>query len=86
FFRRTLGETIDVEIVGRAGIWQVEVDPGQMEAAILTIVVNAKDAMQGEGKLTIETSNAFVDESYSQQNADIAVGQYVQISITDTGP
>jgi signal transduction histidine kinase len=86
FFRRTLGETIDVEIVGSAGIWQVEVDPGQMEAAILNIVVNAKDAMQGEGKLTIETSNAFVDESYSQQNADIAVGQYVQISITDTGP
>ena len=86
FFGRTLGETIDLEIVGGAGVWQVEVDPGQMEAAILNIVVNAKDAMEGTGKLTIETSNAFIDEAYSAQNADVAVGQYVQISVTDTGP
>ena len=85
FFRRTLGETIDLEIVGGAGLWQVEVDPGQMEAAILNLVVNAKDAMADAGKLTIETSNAFIDESYSQQNADIPVGQYVQISVSDTG-
>ena len=77
FFRRTLGENIDLEIVGGAGLWQVEVDPSQMEATILNLVVNAKDAMAGKGKLTIETSNAFVDERYSQQNADIPVGQYV---------
>ena len=85
FFRRTLGENIDLEIVGTAGIWQVEVDPGQMEAAVLNIVVNAKDAMAEKGKLTIETSNAFIDEEYSEQNAGIAVGQYVQISVTDNG-
>jgi signal transduction histidine kinase/CheY-like chemotaxis protein len=86
FFRRTLGETIDLEIVGSAGIWQVEIDPGQMEAAILNIVVNAKDAMEGSGKLTIETSNAFIDEAYSEQNTGIAVGQYVQVSVSDNGP
>ncbi len=86
FFRRTLGENIDLEIVGGAGIWLVEVDPGQMEAAILNLVVNAKDAMADEGKLTIETSNAFIDETYSQQNAGIAVGQYVQVAVTDNGP
>jgi len=85
FFRRTLGENIDLEIVGGAGLWQVEVDPSQMEATILNLVVNAKDAMAGKGKLTIETSNAFVDERYSQQNADIPVGQYVQIAVSDTG-
>jgi CheY-like chemotaxis protein len=85
FFRRTLGENIDLEIVGGAGLWQVEVDPGQTEAAILNLVVNAKDAMADAGKLTIETSNAFIDESYSQQNAHIPVGQYVLISVSDTG-
>jgi signal transduction histidine kinase/ActR/RegA family two-component response regulator len=105
FFRRTLGEDIDLEIVGGAGLWQVEVDPSQMESAILNLVVNAKDAMQkakndatidvvsdadnhvvpDKGKLTVETGNAFIDESYSQHNADIPVGQYVQISVSDTG-
>ncbi len=85
FFRRALGENIDLEIVGSAGLWQVEVDPNQMEAAILNLVVNAKDAMADKGKLTIETGNAFIDESYSQQNAGIPVGQYIQISVSDTG-
>jgi nitrogen-specific signal transduction histidine kinase/CheY-like chemotaxis protein len=93
FFRRTLGENIDLKIVDGAGLWQVEVDPSQMEAAILNLVVNAKDAMSdavtdetgGKGKLTIETGSAFIDESYSQHNADIAVGHYVQISVSDTG-
>ena len=44
FFRRTLGENIELEVVGGAGLWQIEVDPSQMEAAILNLVVNAKDA------------------------------------------
>jgi signal transduction histidine kinase/CheY-like chemotaxis protein len=86
FFQRTLGENIDLEIVGGAGLWPVEVDPSQMEAAILNLVVNAKDAMADQAKLTIETSNAFIDELYSQQNAEIPVGQYVQIAVSDTGP
>jgi signal transduction histidine kinase/CheY-like chemotaxis protein len=85
FFRRTLGENIDLEFVGGAGLWQVEVDPSQMEAAILNLVVNAKDAMAGKGRLTIETGNAFIDESYSQQNAAMPVGQYVLIAVSDTG-
>jgi signal transduction histidine kinase/ActR/RegA family two-component response regulator len=85
FFQRTLGETVDLEIVGGAGLWPVEVDPSQMEAAILNLVVNAKDAMAGKGKLTIETANAFVDEAYSQQNAEIPVGQYIQVAVSDTG-
>ena len=59
FFQRTLGENIDLEIVGGAGLWHVEVDPSQMEAAILNLVVNAKDAMAGRGKLTIETGNTY---------------------------
>jgi signal transduction histidine kinase len=85
FFQRTLGETVDLEIVGGADLWQVEVDPSQMEAAVLNLVVNAKDAMPDGGKVTIETSNSFIDESYARQNADISVGQYVQIAVSDTG-
>src|ERR1700761_8871012 len=85
FFRRTLGENVDLEIVGGAGLWLVEVDPSQLEATILNLVVNAKDAMADNGKLTIETSNAFIDEGYAHQNADVAVGQYVLIAVTDTG-
>jgi len=85
FFKRSLGENIELDIVGGAGLWAVEVDPSQMEAAILNLVVNAKDAMAGKGKLTIATSNTFIDESYSQQNAAVPVGEYVEISVRDTG-
>jgi len=85
FFRRTLGENIDLDIVGGAGLWQVEVDPSQMEAAILNLVVNAKDAMPDGGKLTIETANSFIDERRARQNPDISVGQYLEIAVSDTG-
>ena len=85
FFRRTLAENIDLELIGRDGLWPVEVDPSQMEAAILNLVVNAKDAMADTGKLTIETANVFIDEQYSQQNAEIPVGQYVQMIVSDSG-
>ncbi|MDP3690801.1 MAG: ATP-binding protein [Bradyrhizobium sp.] len=86
FFRRTLGENIDLEVVGGAGLWQVEIDVSQMEAAILNLVVNARDAMSDAGKLTIETSNSFIDEHYARQHADVQPGQYVLISVSDTGP
>ena len=91
FFRRTLGENVELEVVGGAGLWQVEVDPSQLEAAILNLVVNAKDAMNAQGtmansgKLTIETSNASVDESYLRPNAGVPAGQYVLIAVSDTG-
>jgi signal transduction histidine kinase len=85
FFKRTLGENIDLEISGGPGLWPVEVDPSQMEGAILNLVINAKDAMAGKGRLTIETGNTFIDESYSQQNAAVAVGEYVEITVSDTG-
>ena len=85
FFRRTLGENIELERVGEAGLWQVEVDPNQMEAAILNLVVNAKDAMANKGKLTIETVNATIDERHSLQNGEIPAGEYIQIAVSDTG-
>jgi signal transduction histidine kinase len=86
FFRRTLSENIKLEFVSGAGQWQVEADPGELESAILNIVVNARDAMAHTGgKLTIETSNAHLDEDYCRIHSEVRPGQYVQIAITDTG-
>jgi len=82
---RTLGETIAVEAVLAAGLWRVEVDPNQLEAAILNLAVNARDAMPDGGRLTIETSNARIDEGYVQSQAEVVPGQYVVLSVSDTG-
>ncbi len=81
---RTLGETIRVETVLAAGLWRIEADPAQLESAILNLAVNARDAMTEGGWLTIETSNAHVDERYAQEY-DVAPGHYVLIAVTDTG-
>ncbi len=81
---RTLGETIEIEAVLAAGVWAIEVDTAQLESAILNLAVNARDAMPNGGKLTIETSNAHVDDAYAHENA-LAVGQYVVICVSDTG-
>ena len=85
FFLRTLGENIQVEIIGSAGIWQVEADQGELEAALLNLVVNARDAMGGHGKLTIETSNTCLDDEYCRHNVDVRPGPHVSIAVTDTG-
>jgi signal transduction histidine kinase/DNA-binding response OmpR family regulator len=81
---RTLGETISIETVLGAGLWQVKVDPTQLESAILNLSVNARDAMGRGGKLTIETSNASIDRSYAR-NYELSPGQFVLVAITDTG-
>jgi PAS domain S-box-containing protein len=85
FLQRSLGETINIEAVGGAGLWQVEVDPNELEAALLNLAVNARDAMPQGGKLTIETSNAFLDEDYCRRNPEVRRGQYVMIAVTDNG-
>jgi len=81
---RTLGETIKVETVLGAGLWQVEVDPAQLESALLNLSVNARDAMPDGGKLTIETSNAHIDVRTAKEYA-VPEGQYVLLGVTDTG-
>ena len=85
FLRRALGEDVSLEIVGGGGVWPVEADAAELEAAILNLAVNARDAMPGGGKLTIEASNSYLDDGYCKQNPDVQPGQYVQIAVTDTG-
>ena len=82
---RTLGETVSVETVLAAGLWRVEADANELEAAILNLAVNARDAMPEGGRLTIETTNTHIDEAYAANYAEVAPGQYVCISISDTG-
>jgi signal transduction histidine kinase/CheY-like chemotaxis protein len=82
---RSLGETVKLEIVSSPGLWRVEADPNQLEAAILNLAVNARDAMPRGGRLTIETANARLDDAYAAEHAEVAPGQYVVIAITDTG-
>jgi PAS domain S-box-containing protein len=83
--RRTLGENIELEVEHAADIAKVSVDPAQFESALLNLCINARDAMPGGGKLMIETGNVILDENYTAQRADVAPGDYVQISISDTG-
>lgn len=82
---RALGETIRVETVLAGGLWTINVDPGQLESAILNLSVNARDAMPGGGRLTIETANAHLDDMYAAGHVGVPAGQYVLVAVSDTG-
>lgn len=84
-FRRALGDGIEIETVVSGGLWNTLVDPFQVENALLNLAINARDAMTGHGKLTIEAGNASLDEAYAMRNADVSPGQYVMVAVTDTG-
>jgi PAS domain S-box-containing protein len=83
--RQALGEGISIETVMDAGAWWLSADPSQLDTAILNLALNARDAMPGGGKLTIEVSNAFLDESYASRHQEVKAGQYVMIAVSDTG-
>jgi PAS domain S-box-containing protein len=81
FLSRSLGEAVEIETVGAAGLWSVEVDANQLEVALLNLAINARDAMPQGGKLTLEAGNAVLDREYCQLNPEVAPGQYVMISV-----
>ncbi|MFA8385369.1 MAG: PAS domain S-box protein [Pelagibaca sp.] len=83
--RRTLGEDIDIEIDLAADAWLTEIDLAQVESALLNLAINARDAMQGGGALTIETGNVVLDGAYVSSEPDVPAGQYIFIAVSDTG-
>jgi two-component system, NtrC family, sensor kinase len=82
---RTLGENIELETISGAGLWKAEVDASELESTLLNLALNARDAMHEGGKLTIETSNAYLDDEYCRQHEDVVPGQYILVAITDNG-
>ncbi|ACD21392.1 response regulator [Paraburkholderia phytofirmans] len=83
--RRALGDGVEIETIVSGGLWNTLVDPFQVENALLNLAINARDAMSGHGKLTIEAGNAALDDAYAKRNAEVTPGQYVMLAVTDTG-
>jgi CheY-like chemotaxis protein len=83
--KRALHERIDLRIIPASDLWTALVDPAQLENALLNLSINARDAMPDGGLLTIETANCTLDQEYADQNPGVLPGQYVRISLTDTG-
>jgi CheY-like chemotaxis protein len=87
-FRERLGEAIQIETKLQEGLWQCFADLAEVDSALLNLIVNARDAMKGGGKLTIETRNVVVDDFYAKahdDHAEISLGEYVMIAVSDTG-
>ncbi len=82
---RTLGETISIELITGPDTWPVETDPVRLENALLNLVLNARDAMTSGGNLVIETLNVIVEQEYLNNQHKVGVGEYVVISVTDSG-
>ncbi|MFC3123740.1 PAS domain-containing protein [Pseudoroseomonas globiformis] len=82
---RALGEAVEVETVLGGGLWNTFIDPTQLENALLNLAINARDAMGGRGRLTIELANAHLDDDYARTHEEVTPGQYVMLAVTDTG-
>jgi PAS domain S-box-containing protein len=83
--RKAVGERVAVETVMGAGLWNTLVDPGNLENALLNMAINARDAMDGDGRLTIEATNVFLDSDYETAHETVTRGEYVMVAVTDTG-
>jgi CheY-like chemotaxis protein len=83
--RRTLGEHVVLSTVLGPNVWPITADPGQLQSAIVNMAVNARDAMPNGGKLVIESRNILLDAAHSDFHPELKPGEYVQLSISDTG-
>lgn len=82
---RTLPASIDLRVIADPDVWMIEADPTQMNAALLNLAVNARDAMATGGKLTIECANARLDDAYVAAHPEATAGDFLRISVSDTG-
>ena len=85
FLRRLLGEDIELAVSSHEGLGRVRADPGQIEQVVLNLAINARDAMPRGGRLTIETTNVELDETYARHRAEVRPGPHVMLAVTDTG-
>jgi signal transduction histidine kinase len=83
--RRTLGEHIEVRYVETAGLWPAMADPAQLESAVLNLALNARDAMPGGGRLTIELGNKVLDSEYARRHDEVTPGDYAMVAVSDMG-
>ncbi len=83
--RRIIGEDIQMLTVPQGDLWNVKADPGQIEQVIANLASNARDAMPNGGRMTIETQNTFLDETYCRTHPNVTPGEYVMLAISDTG-
>jgi two-component system cell cycle sensor histidine kinase/response regulator CckA len=82
---RIIGEHIEIQTVLAPDLWTVKVDPTQIEQVIVNLAVNARDAMPAGGRLTIETANVVLDESYAASHLEVQPGEHVLLAVSDTG-
>ncbi len=83
--RRALGEAVQIETMVQPGLWSTMIDPHQFETLLLSLAVNAREAMPGGGQLTLELSNETLDDNYVATELDVPPGQYVMLAVTDNG-
>ena len=83
--QRSLGELVQLEVVNSPDIWCVEIDPSQLEASVLNLAVNARDAMPHGGRLTIEVDNVHLDDDVTNRHPDVPPGQYAMVRVKDSG-
>src|SRR5439155_482661 len=83
--KRLIGDGIDLVTVLDPALGRVRVDPVQLEQVLTNLAIHARDAMPQGGKLTIETANTFLDQSYCRAHAEVKPGRYVMLAVSDTG-
>jgi len=82
---RLLGEDIELSLLTGHRLGKIVADPSQVEQVLMNLVVNARDAMTGGGKVSIETTNVDLDEAYAKAHVDVTAGPFVMLAVTDTG-
>ena len=83
--QRSINESIQLDMQLSEQLWVAEADPNQLESALLNLVINARDAMPGGGQLVVKTSNRHLDRAFTQAHSNLDPGDYVMLSVTDTG-
>lgn len=83
--RRLIGEDINLEWLPGESLWPVRIDPSQVDQILANLCVNARDAIEGVGKVIIETQNTGIDETYCAEHADFSPGEFVRLVVSDNG-